>query len=218
MGSKSDYHQRDTNSIGDFQLYRNNTGGLLPATTSGTVDVYSPTVTLSGTTTISENAVGTVDITATLSSITYQDVTINLSFTGTASGVDYNASTISILIPAGSLSGKITIDPIDDTIVELNETIIVDIKTITGGCVTEDGVQSATVTITDDDSSTVTIADASIAEGGDLSFPITLSNAYATAITLTFSYTNTTASGSDYTQTATITIPAGDTTATLIVP
>ncbi|WP_035137126.1 immunoglobulin-like domain-containing protein, partial [Flavobacterium chungangense] len=69
-------------------------------------------------------------------------------FTGTASAGDYAASNTTITIPAGQLTGTITIDPTDDALYEGNETVIVDITGVTGGNgATENGVQQATVTI-----------------------------------------------------------------------
>ncbi|MBQ0740309.1 hypothetical protein J9332_39120, partial [Aquimarina celericrescens] len=65
----------------------------------------------------------------------------------------------------------------------------------------------------------VMIADASIVEGGNITFPVTLSNPSTTDITLTFTLTNGTAENSDYTTTdIQITIPAGDTTANVVDP
>jgi len=53
------------------------------------------------------------------------------------------------VIPAGSPSGSITLTAVQDNTDELDETIIVDISTVTNG--TESGTQQVTATITDDD-------------------------------------------------------------------
>ncbi|WP_180903948.1 immunoglobulin-like domain-containing protein, partial [Flavobacterium chungangense] len=90
------------------------------------------TVTLSGTASIAENAAGTATITATLSTATTTDTVVSLGFTGTASAGDYAASNTTITIPAGQLTGTITIDPTDDAVYEGNETVIVDITNVTG--------------------------------------------------------------------------------------
>ncbi|WP_180903939.1 hypothetical protein, partial [Flavobacterium chungangense] len=83
-----------------------------------------------------------------------------MGFTGTASAGDYAASNTTITIPAGQLTGTITIDPTDDALYEGNETVIIDITGVTGGNgATENGVQQATVTITDDETTpTVTLS------------------------------------------------------------
>jgi hypothetical protein len=98
---------------------------------------------------ISENG-GTSTITATLSQTSSQDVTVNLGYTGTATGggTDYSAAA-SITVSAGSLSNSITMTGIEDAIAEGNETAIIDITSVSKGI--ESGTQQATVTITDND-------------------------------------------------------------------
>jgi hypothetical protein len=74
------------------------------------------------------------------------DVTVDLSYSGTATNLsDYTRSGISILIPAGSLSGTVTLTAVQDTIDETNETVVVDITGVTNG--TESGTQQVTATI-----------------------------------------------------------------------
>ena len=96
-----------------------------------TDDDGAPTVTLSGGATIAENA-GTATITATLSATSALPVTVNLGYTGTATDpADYSTTGASILIPAGSLTGTVTITGVDDALDETNETIDVDIASVT---------------------------------------------------------------------------------------
>src|SRR5206468_2117411 len=75
-------------------------------------------------------------------------------------------------------------------------------------------------TIDDNDSATVSISDAStVTEGGDLIFTVTLSAPSSTDTTISYSFGGTATGGSDYTNTTTsVTIPAGETTATITVP
>ena len=77
---------------------------------------------------------GVATITATLSSTTTQDVTVNLGYSGTATGggTDYTASTTQIVIAAGSTTGNATVTAVQDTVDEPNETVIVDITDVTG--------------------------------------------------------------------------------------
>ena len=155
-----------------------------------------------------------------MSTISYEDVTVNLTLTGTASGLDYTASGISILIPAGSLSGKVTIDPIDDIISEGSETVIANITSVIGGCATENGIQTATVTISDDEATpTVSISSPSVTEGASASFVVSI-DVPSSVDTVVDVVTNTgTAGTSDYTATTTtVTIPAGQTSVTVSVP
>src|SRR5262249_30423483 len=98
---------------------------------------------------LAENG-GAATVTATLAAVSGQDVTVNLGFTGTATNVaDYTRSATAILIPAGQTSGSITLTGVNDTLDEFDETVIVDITTVTNG--TESGTQQVTATITDDD-------------------------------------------------------------------
>ncbi len=92
---------------------------------------------------------GAAIFTATLSESTTVDVTVELGFSGTASAADYTASATQILLAAGETSGTITVTAVQDTDDEQNETVVVDIVSVTGG--NEDGTQQAVTTITDDD-------------------------------------------------------------------
>ncbi len=126
-----------------------------------------PTVTLSaGSSSIAE-AAGTSMITATLSQTSSQDVNVNLSYSGTAtSGTDYNSSaSTSITIPAGSTSATATvgITAIQDTAAEGNETITIDISSVSKGF--ENGTQQQTITILDDDITTVSSVSSTTANG-----------------------------------------------------
>ena len=108
---------------------------------------------------------GVATVTATLSAASGFDVTVTLGFTGTATnGADYTRSATSIIIPAGSTTGSITLTGVDDALDEADETVVVDITDVTNG--TEDGAQQVTATITDDDPPpTVSIDDVTVAEG-----------------------------------------------------
>ncbi len=118
-----------------------------------------PTVSLSlDKATIAENA-ELATITATLSNTTFVDVTVNLVYSGTASGTDYNAAAgtnatnaVTIVIPAGQLIGTVTITSVQDLLEEANETVIVDVNSVVNG--TESGTQTVTTTIVDDDINT----------------------------------------------------------------
>ena len=91
----------------------------------------------------------TATVTATLSTLSGKNVTVNLAFSGTATLTsDYTRSATSIAIPAGSTTGSITLTAVQDTVYESpNETIVVDISTVVNA--TEDGTQQVTATITD---------------------------------------------------------------------
>jgi hypothetical protein len=76
--------------------------------------------------------------------------TVNLGFSGTATLTDdYTRSGTQVIIPAGMTAGSVTVSPVDDNLDEDPETVIVEITTVTNG--TEDGAQSDTLTLTDND-------------------------------------------------------------------
>ncbi len=81
-----------------------------------TDDDAAPTVSIAvAPASISENG-GISTVEATLSAVSGLDVTVNLAYTGTASGADYTASSSQITIPAGMLTGDVTITGDDDLI------------------------------------------------------------------------------------------------------
>ncbi len=99
----------------------------------------------------SENG-GTNTITAVLSNKSYQDITILLNYSGTAiNGTDYTAPG-TIVIPAGSLTGLITLTGIDNSLYEADKTIIVDVSSVTNG--TKGSIQQVTTTIKEDEQNT----------------------------------------------------------------
>ena len=190
-------------------------------TTVTITDNDAPTVSLSGGTTIDEDGVPNATLTATLSQAAPTDVVVTLTYTGTASGSDYTASSTTITILAGQTTGTVTIDPTSDLLSENNETVIADITNVTGGNgATENGTQTATVTITDNDAPTVSLSGGTtIDEDGvpNATLTATLSQAAPTDVDVTLTYTGT-ASGSDYTASSTtITILAGQTTGTVTI-
>jgi hypothetical protein len=140
-----------------------NENGTQQQTISITDAESAPTVTLSvGSSSVSENA-GTSTITAALSHATYEDVTVSLGYSGTAtSGTDYATPSSSVTITAGNTSANATtgITGTDDSTEEGSETIIIDITGVSGGSAAESGTQQQTITLTDDDDQTAPFFDA----------------------------------------------------------
>jgi hypothetical protein len=97
---------------------------------------------------ISENT-GIAVVTASLNTPSADNVVVSLTFLGAATFATDYTSTITISIPAGSLSGTTSVTALQDTTQEGNETIQIDIASVTGA--TENGIQSITITIEDDD-------------------------------------------------------------------
>src|SRR5439155_363588 len=136
------------------------TNATLGATTAHTYTITDndnpPTVTLSLSGSPMVEAGGVATVTATLSAPSGQTVTVNLAFSGTATlTTDYTRSATSIVIPPGSTNGSITLTAVQDSLDEADETIIVDISSVTNG--TESGTQQVTAIITDDDGPTIAI-------------------------------------------------------------
>ncbi len=95
---------------------------------------------------------GTSTITATLSNKSYQDVTVNLDYSGTAIiGTDYITSGSAIVIPAGCLSNSITLAAIDNMVYTGDKTVILAISSVENGI--EEGTQQQTITIKENDTS-----------------------------------------------------------------
>ena len=151
--------------------------------TSGTLTVSSATITLTDdddaptaiTLTVDDNSVAeddgatTITVTATVDGTSRftaaTTVTVSVAGSGTASAVDFAAvANFDIEIPAAdaSATGTFTLTPTDDAFDETNETITV---SGTSGSLT---VNSATITLTDDDDAptaiTLTVDDNSVAE------------------------------------------------------
>src|SRR5205823_13176561 len=156
----------ELNETFTFNLSNPTNATITTATGTGTIinDDSAPSVTLSLSGSPMAEAGGVATVTATSSAVSGQPVTVNLAFSGTATITnDYLPSASSIVIPAGSTTGTITLTAVQDSLDEDNETIIVDISNVLDG--TESGTQQVTAIITDDDP-TPTVAFAAAASSG----------------------------------------------------
>ncbi len=134
--------------------------GTQQQTISITDAEVAPTVSLSvGTNTVAENG-GTASITATLDHATYEDITVGLSYSGTAtSGTDFATPSSNITISSGTTSANAAtgITGSDDGDEEGAETIIIDVSSVAGGGASENGAQQQIISITDDDDQTAPV-------------------------------------------------------------
>src|SRR5205823_9367681 len=127
-----------------------------------------------------------------------QTVTVNLAFSGTATVTnDYTRSVTSVVIPPGSTTGSMTLTAVQDALDEVDETIIVDISSVTNGA--ESGAQQVTAIITDDDGPTISINNVTVTEGNGGStvtatFSVTLSAGSPQVITVDYTTADGTAS------------------------
>jgi Ca2+-binding RTX toxin-like protein len=141
---------------------------------------------------------------------------------GTAvAGTDFTATTGTLTIPAGSLTGTISVPILNDNVHELTEAFTLNLSAPSGVTL---GTASATGTIIDNDVVPVLSIDTPVAvtEGGVPSMQFTVNLSAASGVPVTFNYATadgTAHAGTDYTTSSgSITILAGDTTATITVP
>ncbi|WP_419946110.1 Calx-beta domain-containing protein [Candidatus Poriferisodalis sp.] len=164
---------------------------------------------------------GSATLTVSLSVPSGRDVSVRLrTADGTAvAGADYEAVTATVSIPPGVTSVVFPVGIIDDETLEADETFTV---TLAGPRNADLGSSvSSTVTIDDDDDlPLITIADASAAESAaEMAFTVTLAPMSGSPVTVSWQTEDRTAvSPGDYAAgSGTVTIPAGQTRATVTV-
>ena len=137
-----------------------------------------------------------------------EETEITLSLGGTADSSDYTGPTeASVTIPAGQPSGSdnLVLTLVDDDISEGDETILV------GGSFEALTVGSALITISDNESTYLSIAGpaADVQEGAGASFTVTLSQTVAADVTVAWSVATDTAVAADLGATSgSVTFPA----------
>jgi hypothetical protein len=177
------------------------------------------------TTTISDNDLPVVSITATDASAaeagldpglftisrtgdTAAELSVTLARTGTAaSGTDFTAiaTPLTFVIPAGAGSATLAVTPVQDTTNEGSETVILTISA--NPAYTVGSPNAATVTLADDDRSTVTIAavdaEASESPGNTATFTLTRTAPTTGTLSVTIAASGTATSAVDYTSVGT---------------
>ena len=138
--------------------------------------------------------------TVTLDKAVSGGLTVTPSYTnGTAGSSDYTANTTALTFTGtANESHTFTVATTQDAAFEGDETFTVGLS-VSGTTQTVTATDTGTGTIQDDDSASVSVSDASVREGGSLTFTVTLDQAVSGGLTVTPSYTNGTASSSDYT-------------------
>jgi hypothetical protein len=168
--------------------------------------------------------IGKAYVTARLSFITNEDVTIPFTVTGTAAGggIDYYISPSPLRIPAGTQTRDIVIDIVDDNFYEPDETIIITMGTPTNA---ERGVPYIhTITILDNDQYPAVFfpnpAHTVFEDAGDVFVEVKLNNPSSQPITVPFSIQpgSTATLGDDYTiSSSPLFFPAGTDTAVITI-
>src|ERR1043165_6685335 len=183
-----------------------------------------------------EDGAGNLVYTFTREGSTAAALTVNFSVGGTATfNTDYtqtgaatfNATPGTVVIPSGSPTATVTLDPTSDLTVEGNETAIL---TVIAGTSYDIGAPAAaTGTITNDDTDvTVAVAPSSVEEDGapNLVYTFTRNGVTTGPLTVNFSVGGTATYNNDYTQTGaasftatdgTVTFASGSSTATVTV-
>lgn len=153
---------------------------------------------------------------------TTDPLTVNYTIGGTMQTViDYAALSGSVTIPAGQTSATVTVNPVDDALVEGNETLSI---TLTAGACSPGTPSTATVTIADNDTATscaFTIAPTvqnGSESGTNLQFTVTRTGSTAASASVAYTVGGTATSGVDFQALSGIlTIPAGQASAVITV-
>lgn len=139
---------------------------------------------------------------------------------GTAkAGNDYTAASGTATIAVGALTQTVTVPILGDTVVEQNETLLVNLTDQVNATIAK---AQGVGTILNDET-TISIADVSVTEGNSgtkqANFAVTLAAPTTQTVTVNYATANGTAvSSSDYvTKSGTLTFPAGSTSATVTV-
>jgi surface adhesion protein len=180
------------------------------ATTSVTDTINTTTVSISGDASVTEG--GSAAYTLTLTHPAQGDVTVTLSYSGTATdGTDFTGMT-TVTIPDGTTSATFTLATLDDVLSEGTESIVVAIASASGGNFENLAVSgsngSVTTSLVDNDTATVSLAATpTLSEaGGTLVYTATITQAPLSDLTVTLSNGQT------------ITILAGTTSGSINVP
>jgi len=175
---------------------------------------------------------GTGTFTVTLDQTSSGDITIEYTTSsGTATdGTDYTGTTGTLTIPAGQTTGVVTVPITDDTTDEVTETATITLGNPVGATLNAD-TTSADFVITDNDGPEIWFSDPSVGDStagnvtvgesdGNATFTVTLSEASVEDVTVEYATGSGTATnGTDYTgTTGTLTLSAGVTTGTIVVP
>ena len=216
-----------TLTLDDFEAPKPDGVDFGDKTATGTITDDALTASVTGQSTVAEDD-GSAEYTVTLTGFSEEaDVIVNFSTEGSTAtaGQDYSPAGGTLTIAAGDTSGTFTIQIQDDSDVDLREKIVVTLtaaETSDGDEVRTEG--SVTTTIVDNDGPVEVSVEADppvVAEGREAMFTVSLTGTIADPpLTLRYSTADGTATaGPDYIahSNATLTIAAGETSATIAV-
>jgi len=170
-----------------------------------------------------EESAGEIVFDVVLSEPSNRPVTMSYATVdGTAlAGEDYTAAAGAFVIPAGAASGPLAVPVTDDTIDELDETLLVTLSEVQGAVVVDGEAEG---TILDDDTAAISIDDVTVEEGDsgttDAVFTVSLATEADREIRASYVTVEGSATeGEDYLAVAgELAFPAGETEATVAVP
>ncbi|MFH1147913.1 MAG: Calx-beta domain-containing protein [Pseudomonadota bacterium] len=202
-----------------------NTNYVVGSPSSATVTIADdemPTVSVSVTDSSASEAGGnTGAFTISRVGSTASSLTVNYTVSGSAiNGTDYAALSGSVTIPAGSSSAPVILTPIDDTITEGSEYVIV---TLAAHASYKTGSPSSAFIYIEDSDVLPVVAvygtDTFASESGDTGLlTVTRSGDTSAALTVYYSVSGTATNGADYAAlSGSMTIPAGAASATVTV-
>jgi hypothetical protein len=156
----------------------------------------------------------------TRANTTFIPLTVSFTLTGTAvNGTDYTLVPLTVSMPVGAASADVTITPIDDVVLDPNETVILTLAAGTNYIV--GSTNTATAVIQDNEIGlTIVATKADAAETGPTNAIFTVTRTGSTASDLTVNYTigGTASNGVDYlTLSGSVLIPALSSSATITV-
>ena len=155
---------------------------------------------------------------------TVNALNVTVAITGTATaGADYVAIPTTVTIPAGASTALVNVTPLQDTIIETVETVVLTISTSANYVRAASSADySGTVNLYDDDAPVVTVVatDSAASEAGNDPgvFTITRSGATTNALTVNYGLTGSALHGTDYVALpGVLTIPAGSAVGTVVI-
>ena len=151
---------------------------------------------------------------------TTSSVDVVLTGGSALAGTDFTAGPITVNFSAGQSTAMVPIELLGETVVELDETINLSLTNFVNS---QAGTtqQTSALTIQNDDSATISIGDATITEGGQLSFSVSITNPVDVNVTMDADTQDGTATTADSDYTALVNDPvsfsAGTTTTQTVI-
>ncbi|EOG7610541.1 TPA: immunoglobulin-like domain-containing protein, partial [Vibrio cholerae] len=222
-----------------FTLSGAGTNGIVTGTATITDDGSNggtddrPSVANISSPTVSEGESATFDVSLSNASTTATTVTLTLAGESATKNVDFNGTSVTVIIngvsksvsvnddgtfsvdvPANTTTFSVSVETTDDDVYEGSETF-----TLSGKTETQTSTIKGTATLGDDDSPTLTLTgDADVVEGGKASYTLEISHAPKTDLTVKVVVGHiTTDNGDVVAETRDVTILAGKTSATFDV-